>query len=294
MVSYLISPRDSELSALQLLRRTTPRFGPASLQRRAIEAGPYLVHTIVLATQKGGSGKTTLAIGLALAAMQAGYSVRMIDTDNQRTLSNWQVRRGIAEPVVEFVRGTDNIEHRLAAFDRRGVDLTIIDTASGMGEVAMAAIRSCDLCLIPTRPTVLDIEATAATLNIVRRWRRPFAFILNQAPARGQRVGGAADTLGALTSDLSEILAQPFVAMRNDHQDALAAGIAVTEYAPSGKSADEIRGLWRWTQARLTAAPACERGRVEIPAGIGEPPADTLGQRSAFAGDNSLAWDAGL
>jgi chromosome partitioning protein len=59
--------------------------------------------TIVLATQKGGSGKSTLAIGLALAAKQAGHTVRLIETDPQATLMNWQVRRGLAEPLVEAV-----------------------------------------------------------------------------------------------------------------------------------------------------------------------------------------------
>jgi chromosome partitioning protein len=61
------------------------------------------MHTIVLATQKGGSGKSTLAIGLALAAIQAGHSVRLIETDSQGTLSNWQNRRPYAEPIVEPV-----------------------------------------------------------------------------------------------------------------------------------------------------------------------------------------------
>jgi len=252
------------------------------------------VHTIVLATQKGGSGKTTLAIGLALAALQAGHNVRMIDTDYQGTLAKWQVRRGIAEPVVEIVRGAGLIERRLHSFDRGGVGLTIIDTASGVSEATMAAIRACDLCMIPARPTIADIEATTATLSIVRSWSKPFAFILNQTPARGQRIGDAASTLGSLISDLAEVLAQPFIAMRNDHQDALARGLSVSEYAPSGKSADEIRNLWQWTQARLEGRP------VAIPSGMAlrtdraqtsyqgavEPPASWR--------ETGLPWDAGL
>jgi chromosome partitioning protein len=64
------------------------------------------MHTIVLATQKGGSGKSTLAIGLALAAMQDGHTVRMIETDPQGTISNWKRRRTNAEPVVEAVNNT--------------------------------------------------------------------------------------------------------------------------------------------------------------------------------------------
>jgi chromosome partitioning protein len=248
------------------------------------------VHTIVLATQKGGSGKTTLAIGLALAALQAGQNVRMIDTDSQGTLSKWQVRRGIAEPVVEFVRSAGLIERRLDSFDRAGVGLTIIDTASGMAEATVAAIRACDLCLIPARPTVADIEATAATVSVVRACHKPFAFILNQTPVRGRRIDNAAGALGGPMSDLAEVLAQPFIAMRNDHQDALATGLSVSEYAPSGKSADEIRSLWQWTQARLMARPASTFDRVEFSIEAARlPSVDGSPSR-----EHHPSWDAGL
>ncbi|HTE95828.1 MAG TPA: ParA family protein, partial [Bradyrhizobium sp.] len=66
--------------------------------------------TLVLATQKGGSGKSTLAIGLALVAMQAGHTVRLIETDSQGTLSNWQARRSDAEPIVEPIYNGREIE----------------------------------------------------------------------------------------------------------------------------------------------------------------------------------------
>lgn len=247
------------------------------------------MHTIVLATQKGGSGKTTLAIGLALAALQAGHNVRLIDTDNQRTLSKWQARRGIAEPVVEFVRSAGVIEHRLHSFERGGVDLTIVDTSGGMAEATIVAIRACDLCLIPARPTVADIEATAATVSVVRACDKPFAFVLNQAPVRGQRIGNAASALGGAMSDLDDVLAQPFVAMRTDHQDALAAGLAVSEYTPSGKSADEIRRLWQWTQARL------ERRQMAAAPFAGRPAQpDAAVERAASRYEAGLSWDACL
>jgi chromosome partitioning protein len=90
------------------------------------------MHTIVLATQKGGSGRTTLAIGLALAAIQAGHTVRLIETDSQGTLSNWQGRRTYAEPAVEPVYVAGEIEQRLQSLSQGGVTLTIIDTAGGV------------------------------------------------------------------------------------------------------------------------------------------------------------------
>lgn len=217
------------------------------------------MHTIVLATQKGGSGKSTLAIGLALAAIQAGHTVRLIETDSQGTLSNWQGRRPYAEPLVEPVYSAGDIEAKLLSLDNSGVTLTIIDTAGGLSAATTAAIRYADLCLIPARPSVADIEATASTLNLARAWNTPFAFVLNQTPIRGQRVSNAAIVLGdELSHDLSDVVAQPYVVMRNDHQDALGLGLAVIEYAPAGKSADEVRGLWQWVETRLSCGIAAE------------------------------------
>jgi chromosome partitioning protein len=213
------------------------------------------MHTIVLATQKGGSGKSTLAIGLAIAAMQDGHKVRLLETDPQGTISNWQRRRADAEPVVEPVTDAGEIEQRLQSLNRNGVTLTIIDTAGGISPMTTAAIRSADLCLIPARPSPADIEATAPTLSIIRSFDKPFAFVLNQTAFRGRRIDDAATALSGTTAalDVSGMLALPYIVMRHDHQDALGTGLAVTEYAPAGKSAEEIRGLWRWVGTKLTA-----------------------------------------
>jgi chromosome partitioning protein len=222
------------------------------------------MQTIVLATQKGGSGKSTLAIGLALAAIQAGHTVRLIETDAQGTLANWQSRRPYAEPIVEPVYAAGDVEYRLQSLDRDGVTLVIIDTAGGVSAATNSAIRHADLCLIPARPSVADIEATASTLRVVRAWNKPFAFILNQTPIRGQRLGHAATALGdEAARDIEGVVATPFIAMRNDHQDALSAGLAVNEYAPASKSAEEIRGLWQWIEARLDNAVATDAPIVE-------------------------------
>ena len=258
--------------------------------------------TIVLATQKGGSGKSTLAIGLALAAQQAGHIVRLIETDPQATLMNWQTRRGLAEPLVEGVYDAAAIEPRLEALDAGGVTLAIIDTAGGISASTTAAIRHADLCMIPVRPSVADIEATASTLALARAWKKPFAFILNQTPMRGTRIGNAATTLGEQAAlELADVLAQPFIVMRNDHQDALAAGLGVSEYAPTGKSAAEIRELWQWTEAKLngrdaTADVADERTDSPPPVMFIEvPPQQEKPMiRLATLRDSGPNWDACL
>jgi chromosome partitioning protein len=266
------------------------------------------MHTIVLATQKGGSGKSTLAIGLALAAKEAGHNVRLIETDQQGTLSNWQSRRGIAGPIVETVYGATDIEQRLEALDRDGVTLAIIDTAGGVSAATTAAIRHADFCMIPSRPSIADIEASAATLAVARAWKKPFAFVLNQTPIRGQRIANAATTLGVEAArEMDEVLARPFIVMRNDHQDALAAGLGVSEFSPFGKSADEIRDLWTWVEQRLAGVAMAEAEveaiqafeEVQFPIILSpehiKPTAteDDAAQPSPIVGD-TLTWDAGL
>ena len=234
------------------------------------------MHTIVLTTQKGGAGKSTLAISLARAALDAGHIVRLIETDQQGTLSNWQARRGHAEPRVEPVYAAGDIAERLAALAAEGVTIAIIDTAGGVGIATSTAIRNADLCLIPARPNVADIEATAVTVAEVRRTCTPFAFILNQTPLRGQRLTGAVDALGVTALDIPDAVAQPFIVMRNDHQDALSAGLAVTEYAPSGKSAEEIRRLWSWIENRLGISVVITPEAVIVLENVGELPIATM------------------
>jgi chromosome partitioning protein len=206
-----------------------------------------------LATQKGGSGKSTLAIGLALAAIQAGHDVRLIETCQQGTLSNWQGRRVDANTLVETLYAAGDFAQRLSSLEDEGVTLAIVDTAAG-GAATSAAIRHADLCLIPARPSIADIEATASTLRELRAANTPFAFVLNQTPIRGQRINNASGTLSEAALDIPDVVAKPFIVMRNDHQDALRAGLAVSEYAPASKSADEIRGLWQWIEVRLGLA----------------------------------------
>jgi chromosome partitioning protein len=259
------------------------------------------MHTIVLATQKGGSGKSTLAIGLALAAKQAGHNVRLLETDPQGTLSNWQRRRGKAGRLVEQAYDALDIEPRLHALEQDGSTLVLIDTAGSLCAATTAAIRQADLCLIPARPSVADIEASAATLAVIRAWKKPFAFVLNQSPIRGRRIDDAAGTLGnEAARELNDVLAKPFIAMRNDHQDALAAGLAVSEFAPSGKSADEIRSLWRWIDNRLNAAMTGETTLVgefakRYPIELVPPSMETaLASHPLPVVGESAAWDAGL
>jgi chromosome partitioning protein len=199
------------------------------------------MHAIVLATQKGGSGKSTLAIGLAVAAMEEGQRVGMIEADPQGTLTNWGRRRTNPKPRIERAVSGTAIERAILDLRRDGLTVAIIDTSATDNAVTVSGIVAADLCLIPARPSPADIEAALPTLGTVRRLNKRFAFILNQTPARSNRVSEAATALYS-----AGMLALPYIVQRNDHQDALGAGLGVTEYDSHGKAAEEVRGLWRW------------------------------------------------
>ncbi len=212
------------------------------------------VWTITLASQKGGTGKSTLCIGLAIAAMEAGERVCMLETDAQGTILNWGIRRANSDPAVERIADRFQLERALRMLMRRSYTLAIIDTPGSDNDITTAAIRMADLCLIPARPSLADIEAAHPTFKVIHRFERAFAFVLNQAPVRGQRLGHVATGLNEVGA-----LALPYIALRNDHMDSLAAGLAVSEFAPNGIAAAEIRALWAWSKHKLASAAPAEK-----------------------------------
>jgi chromosome partitioning protein len=236
------------------------------------------MHTIAMISRKGGTGKSTLAIGLAVAAMESGHSVCLLEADPLGTVSNWRRRRTLTGPMVETVHDGYTLFNRVQALAHCGITLTIVDTAGGWSDACRGAMAAADFCLIPARPSPADIEATAPTLAAVRESGKPFAFVLNQIQARSARLNGGAGSLGerAVALQIAEVLALPAIVLRNDQQDALGMGLGVTEYAPRGKSANEIRALWQWVWARLSCvsqpdAEAPAHTYVPLPAAL--PPA---------------------
>ncbi len=212
------------------------------------------MRTIAFLTQKGGTGKTTLAASLAVAAAQAGEKVIALDLDPQASLSRWGERRAAANApnqlMVEPLE-RERLQRLSAVLDGlagAGFTLVVFDTAGADGAAVRLVTEAADLCLLPARPTLLDVEATAATFRAVFLAKRKAAFVLNQCPPsyHSARAGQAAKGLTALG-----ILAEPMLSARMDYQDAIAAGLGVTEYANQGRAAQEIKALWSWTRAQL-------------------------------------------
>ncbi len=202
------------------------------------------MRTIALVTQKGGAGKTTLAATIAVAAIETGEKVIALDLDPQGSLAAWGDDRTADAPAVDTLPAdrVAQLSQVLAALEGQGFTLAILDCAGIASTSANLAMKAADLCIIPTRPTRLDIRATKPTIEALMGLKRPFAFVLTQCPPtpRGSRAAEAAMGLALMGA-----LLEPKVTQRADFQDALAAGQGVTEYAPHGKAADEARQLWQ-------------------------------------------------
>lgn len=212
------------------------------------------MRTIALVTQKGGAGKTTLASALAVAAADAGETVIALDLDPQGSLTAWGNDRKASTPAVDSLTGAklSQLSSVLSSLAQKGFTLAILDCPGIASTATNTAMASADLCLIPTRPTRLDIRATKPTIESLMAMKRSFAFVLNQCPpqARSSRAAEAAVGLAMLG-----VLAEPAIAQRADYQDAIAAGQGVTEYAPASKAAAEIAALWNWIDKRTKANP---------------------------------------
>ncbi len=205
------------------------------------------MHIVSFVTQKGGSGKSTLAASLAVAAQEAGERVFLLDTDRQGTLARWIDRREKEEPGFDRVFSSVDLEKAISTLSQADYSLIIVDTAGADTPTTAAAIRLSSFCLVPSRPTPADLEATQPTLEAIQSTRRKFAFVLSQAPTgRSARLTEAANALRILG-----VLAEPPIGQRNDHQDAMGTGLGVTEFNPEGKAADEVRHLWGWLSKKL-------------------------------------------
>ena len=207
------------------------------------------MRVLVLASQKGGSGKSTLASSLAVAAQEDGERVVVVDLDPQRSLAGWGEIRADRDRRDIILRAVaPSALDRWIAQTRQvpGVSLVILDTAGTFGPEVDVALAHADLCLVPVKPSAFDLRAAAPTVSRLLAYERPFAFILNGvSPAAHART---VDAIGALRT--SGVVAPP-VADRMDFRDAVALGLGVTEVAPRGKAAAEIRVLWDWTKTHL-------------------------------------------
>lgn len=204
------------------------------------------MRTIAIISQKGGAGKTTLALHLAVAAERKGRSTAVIDLDPQASAAGWKDHREKEQPPV-IAAPPARLGPLLDAARSAGADLAIIDTAPHAESASLTAARAADLILIPCRPAILDLRAIGATVEIARIAGKPAAVVLNAVPPRGSLAKEAAEAVTAYGVTLAPV----HFAHRAAFVHALTAGQTAQEYEPIGKAAEEVAGLYAWTCAQV-------------------------------------------
>lgn len=212
--------------------------------------------TVAIISQKGGAGKTTLAIHLAAAAHENGRVALIVDTDPQATASQWAAWRGDGPPEV-----IDSPPPRLAAKVKaaagQGAELIVIDTPPHADSAARAAVEIADLVLIPCRPSAFDLSAIQTSAKLVQLLRKPAFVVFTAGAPNAPRVYAEA---GELVESYGTPVCPVIVPDRAAYRHASAEGKSVMETEPAGRAASDIRQLYDWTCRHIDIKPRKRKG----------------------------------
>jgi chromosome partitioning protein len=205
------------------------------------------MYTIALVGQKGGTGKTTIAENLAVAASAARRSVAVIDLDPQTSATNWKDRREAETPTVVSCQ-VARLRYVLSEAEKNGVEMVYLDGPGKNAEATLASAKAADLVLIPIAPIINDIETLPAFRDLLRvAGDKPAVVVINNAPIQGTRHLQAQEA-----AEQAGFTVCPVVLFhRAAVYDAPLPGLGVTEYEPEGKAADEFTQLYKYTNAFL-------------------------------------------
>lgn len=207
------------------------------------------MRVIVLASRKGGCGKTTLASHLGCEAERAGYGpVALADADEMQGLAQWWDVRKAATPILVRINGSlRETADRLAA---DGFRILIVDTPPALNPSVAGLVAHADVVLVPVQPSPDDLRAVGSTVELVNRAKRPMVFVVNRTKPRAKLTGEAAIALSQHGT-----VAPVMVADRTDYAAAKVDGRTAPELDPDGRAAQEMAELWTYVANRLEITP---------------------------------------
>ncbi len=204
------------------------------------------MRVVAVVSQKGGSGKTTLAGHIAVQAERVGSgSVALIDTDPQGSLADWWNERAAPTPVFVHM-STQRLQQDIQQLEELGIDLLIIDTPPAITATISDVIRVSDLVLVPTRPSPHDLRSVGRTVELVESLGKPLVFIVNAATPRARIT-----TEAAIALSQHGTLAPSIIHQRVDFAASMIDGRTVMELSETSRSSQEIAKLWDYLEHRL-------------------------------------------
>jgi chromosome partitioning protein len=218
------------------------------------------MQSLAFMAQKGGGGKTTLAVHVAVAAGEAGERVVIVDTDPQRSASTWGDSRQQAMPVIAPVAAAE-LGAVMAAARHDAMTLCIVDTAPHAAPDAARVAQLADLIVIPCRPAAFDLAAAGSAVDIIRAAGARGVFVLSACPFRAPEIVETRTVLEGFGLPVAPVA----ITDRRAFARAVATGRAVTEFEAEGKAAEEIRELWHWLKQEFTYDTESDRSRCVHP-----------------------------
>jgi chromosome partitioning protein len=200
------------------------------------------MRTIAIISQKGGSGKTTIALHLAVAAEKAGKATVLLDLDPQASATGWKDSRKAETPEIMALPST-RLAPTLQTAKVEGFAFALIDTAPSTERDAVTAARAADLVLIPCRAAILDLRAIETTAELVKLTGKPAYAVLNAIPHRAGRI--EADAREAIAA-YGLAVAPCTLQHRAAYAHALTLGQVAQEYEPTGKAAADVTAFYNW------------------------------------------------
>lgn len=204
--------------------------------------------TIAIISQKGGAGKTTVSIHLAVAAEAKGLKTAIFDLDPQASAASWADKRVKEEPAVVSAQAS-RLPGLLEQAAAQEADLVIIDSAPNADAASLAAARAADLILIPCRPAAFDLNAIGTTLALASVAGKPAFVLLNAVPPQGKVGEEARQALVAGGVAVAEPVLHQLVAYSHAVND----GRSAQELDPKSKAAAEIAALLDWLLKQVNA-----------------------------------------
>lgn len=215
------------------------------------------MQTIAIISQKGGAGKTTLAVHLAVASAASGQNTAIMDLDPQASAARWSDRREAELPVVISAQAA-RLPIEKERVRENGGDILFIDTAPHADSVAVSAARAADLVIVPCRPAILDVEAAVTTIDLIRMTDTPVIVVLAAVPYHG----GEADEAQSVLRDFGVPVCPARMGNRIAFSRSLTFGQVAQETDPGTKAAQEIEHVHDFMRAQLNV---CTRSDAQPP-----------------------------
>ena len=201
---------------------------------------------LAILSNKGGAGKTTLALSLAVAAVEKGKTAAVIDVDPQASAAEWGDGRESDEPAVVSAQAT-RLAPVLKEAEKSEVDLVVIDTPPRSEDSTMRSARAADFCLLVARPSIYDLRALSNSADVLALAGVPGAVVLNAVPPQGSH---GDEAQAALEGFGLEVVPLRVVSRAAHYNSAISSQTAIG-FEPHGKAAIEIRDLYEWVSKRL-------------------------------------------